>query len=189
MRREFGFIALAAALLGVSASPLSAQQGFALKGFYILNATTAEEGSRENELPTEDGYGLGVEMVLPFGLGLGVSGYTAGETDEFDMETTELTVIGEANYFLDLPLLPVSPYAGVHAGLGVLAREDLRNPSQEIDIEDKTRSQLGFQVGVRFQPISLFGVDAQWRRMSTSATENQGGRLERDQFLIGITLF
>lgn len=189
MRREFGGTLLALALLGLSGSPLSAQDGFALKGFYIFNSTTAEEGARADELPTEDGYGLGLEMVLPFGLGLGVSGYTAGETDEFDTETTELTVIADANYFLDLPVLPVSPYAGVHAGLGVLAREDLTDPSREIDIEDKTRSQLGFQVGVRFQPISLIGIDAQWRRMSTSASQNQDGRLERDQFLIGVTLF
>lgn len=189
MRRVFGVSALALALLGLSGAPLSAQEGFALKGFYIFNSTTAEEGARADELPTEDGYGLGVEMVLPFGLGVGVSGYTAGETNEFEMETTELTVIGEANYFFDLPLLPLSPYAGVHAGLGVLAREDLRDPSREIEIEDKTRSQLGFQLGIRFQPISLIGIDAQWRRMSTSATANQGGRLERDQLLIGVTLF
>lgn len=178
----------AIALLLLGGTALQAQEGFALKGFYIFNSTTAEEGTRADELPTEDGYGLGVEMVLPFGLGIGVSGYVAGETNEFDVETTEATVIAEANYFVGLPLLPVSPYVGVHAGLGVLAREDLTS-EVKIDIEDKTRSQLGFQLGVRVQPTSLLGVDAQWRRMSTSATEAQGGRLQRDQFLIGITLF
>lgn len=176
------------AILALGARALPAQDGFALKGFYIFNSTTAEDGARAEELPTEDGYGLGVEMVLPFGLGLGVSGYVAGETNEFDIETTEATVIAEANYFFSLPLIPIRPYAGVHAGLGTLAREDL-NSDVEIDIEDKTRNQLGFQLGLRFQPISLIGLDAQWRRMSTSAAESQGGRLERDQFLIGVTLF
>lgn len=185
MRRAMRSVLMGLALLAGGSTPALAQEGFALKGFYIFNSTSGEEGIRERELPTEDGFGAGVEVVLPFGLGVGVQGYTAGETDEFDVETTEFTVLAEANYFFRLPVIPLSPYAGVHTGLGLLSRDG----TDGLEIEDKTRNQLGWQVGVRFQPISLLGVDFQYRRMSTSSEENQGGRLDRNQYLLGVTLF
>jgi hypothetical protein len=35
----------------------------------------------------------------------------------------------------------------------------------------------------------MLGVDAQWRHMSTSTAAGQSGRFERNQVLLGITLF
>ena len=172
-------------VLGTAAAG-HAQQGFALKGHYIFNASAVNE-ERADTLPDASGVGIGAEFVLPLGIGVGVSGYAAGGATGQDVETSALTVLAEANYFLRLPLLPVSPYAGVHAGLGRFSKEDLDDP-QAPDIED-TRTQLGFQVGVRVQLGSLLGLDAQYRRVSTSAAENQGGDLERSQYLVGVTLF
>ncbi len=181
---QFAWIGLA---LAAAATPLSAQEGFALKGHYIFNESTADDATTE-QIPAEDGIGLGAEYVFPFGLGIGVSGYTSDGMDEFDAETSEVTVLGEANYFLSFPLLPVSPYVGVHAGVGSFDREELEN-NPEFNLEDTTRTQLGWQIGVRFQPISLVGIDAQYRRMSTSADEGQDDSFERNQFLLGVTLF
>jgi hypothetical protein len=169
-----------------SAAAAHAQQGFALKGHYIFNSSTVNE-ERADTLPDADGISLGAEFVLPFGIGVGVSGYTSGGVTDQDVETSSLTVLAEANYFLNLPLLPVSPYAGVHAGLGRFSKEDLNDP-QAPEIED-TRTQLGFQVGVRVQLGSLLGLDAQYRRVSTSAADNQDSGFDRNQYLVGVTLF
>jgi hypothetical protein len=169
-----------------SAAAAHAQQGFALKGHYIFNSSTFNE-ERADTLPDADGISLGAEFVLPFGIGVGVSGYTSGGVTDQDVETSSLTVLAEANYFLNLPLLPVSPYAGVHAGLGRFSKEDLNDP-QAPEIED-TRTQLGFQVGVRVQLGSLLGLDAQYRRVSTSAADNQDSGFDRNQYLVGVTLF
>lgn len=169
-----------------SAATAHAQQGFALKGHYIFNSSSVND-DRTDEIPESDGVSLGAELVLPFGLGLGVSGYTSSGVSELDVETSSLTAIAEANYFLRLPLIPVSPYAGVHAGLGRFSQEDLDDP-QAPDVED-TRTQLGFQLGVRVQLGSMLGIDGQYRRVSTSAAESQDSGLERNQYLIGVTLF
>jgi hypothetical protein len=168
------------------AAPASAQSGFALKGHYIINSSAAEEAQDTRQLPDADAFGLGAEFVLPMGIGVGISGYTAQE-DNTDFESREFTILGEANYFFKLPMLPIAPYAGIHAGLGVLDQSNVTDP--DLEIQDKNRSQLGYQLGVRVQLSQLIGLDAQWRRMSTSADENQDDRLERDQVLLGVTVF
>jgi opacity protein-like surface antigen len=183
-------LALVAACLGLSllpSAPALAQQGFALKGDYIVNASSAKAARESGDVPHADGLGIGLEYVLPLGIGLGVSGYTADQTSDLDYKTTELTVLAEANYFLRLPIIPVSPYVGVHAGLGHLSRDNVSDP--QFKLQDRTRSQLGYQVGVRVQLTRMIGLDAQWRRMSTSAAEGQDGRLERDQVVLGVALF
>lgn len=185
MHRSILVLFAVAALGAAVARPAHAQSGFALKGHYILNSTAAEEAQETRVLPGADAFGLGAEFVLPFGLGLGISGYTA--KDDTELEAREFTVLGEANYFVSIPLVPVSPYLGVHAGLGVLDRENVSDPS--LELQDKNRSQLGYQLGVRFQLSPLIGLDAQWRRMSTSAAEDQDDRLERNQVLLGVTVF
>lgn len=172
-------------LLG-TAVPAQAQGGFALKGHYIFNSSAVSD-DRPDEFPETDGFSVGAELVLPLGIGVGVSGYTSSGVSDLDMETSSLTGIAEANYFLKLPLLPLAPYAGVHAGLGRYTRADLTDP-QRPEIQD-TRTELGFQLGVRMQLSSLLGVDAQYRRVSTSAAEDQEGDLERRQYLLGVTLF
>ncbi|HWK89788.1 MAG TPA: hypothetical protein VNP72_07325, partial [Longimicrobium sp.] len=54
---------------------------------------------------------------------------------------------------------------------------------------EDSRSQLGWQIGARLQVNPMIGIDAQYRRVSESAAQAQGGDLERDQILLGITLF
>src|SRR5690606_23959200 len=97
----------------------------------------AEEAQDTRQLPDADAFGLGAEFVLPFGIGVGVSGFTAS-SDEAEFESREFTILGEANYFFRLPMLPISPYAGVHAGLGVLDQDNLSDP--DLEIQDKNRS-------------------------------------------------
>ena len=185
MRRGIFVLIAGAALSAAFAGAASAQSGFALKGHYIVNSSAADDAQAARQLPDADAFGLGAEFVLPFGIGVGVSGYTA--QDDTEIESREFTILGEANYFFKLPLLPIAPYAGVHAGLGVLDQESVSDPA--LEIQDKSRSQLGFQLGVRFLLTQLVGLDAQWRRMSTSADEDQDDRLERDQVVLGVTLF
>lgn len=187
MRRSIHLLVLAFGLTGALALPADAQSGFALKGHYIINQSAAEEAQATRQLPAADAFGIGAELVLPLGIGVGISGYTTSEDVGQDYEATELTVLGEANYFFKLPLLPIAPYAGVHAGVGRVSRDNVTNPNFEI--ADKTRSQLGFQLGVRVQATPMIGLDAQWRRMSTSAASEQDDRLERNQVLLGVTLF
>jgi hypothetical protein len=176
-------LVMTAGLLLFGASAGLAQQGFALKGHFLYNSS-AREGARDS-IPSANGFSIGAEVVLPLGIGLGVSGYAAGGADRFfNDEGSTLTGLAEANYFLRLPLIPISPYAGVHAGLGRITRRE----NSDL-LRDRSLTQLGFQLGVRVQPISLLGFDAQFRRVSQSAAELQAGSLERNQILVGITLF
>src|SRR5215218_7471210 len=187
MKKALLSLLIGAGVSAALAAPAAAQSGFALKGHYIVNATSAQTAREDRQIPDANGFGIGAELVLPFGLGVGVSGYTADDTNELDAKTTELTVLGEANYFVKFPLLPISPYVGVHAGLGRLSGDNITDPG--LEIQDKTRSQVGYQLGVRLQATSLIGIDAQWRHMSTSASSDQDESLERNQVLLGITLF
>jgi hypothetical protein len=186
--RKQAFLGLAVVGLALAqAAPATAQHGFALKGHYLLNSSTADAARADGTIPSADGLGLGAEYVLPGGLGFGVSGYTAGSPKDVDYKTTEFTFVGELNYFLRLPVVPLAPYVGVHAGLGTSTGDDVS--VGDVSLGDRSRSQLGYQVGLRFQPTGLIGLDAQWRHVSTSAFEGQDGRLERNQVLLGITLF
>jgi hypothetical protein len=183
MRKTLPLIAAAAALLA-SAGSAQAQSGFALKAHYLFNASDVE--NRDTQTPVADGFSVGAEFVLPLHLGVGVTAYTTGKATEVDRESTSFGVLAEANYFIDLPVIPITPYVGVHGGLGQYTIED----ASEADPEFKDdRTQLGWQVGARFQLNQLLGIDAQYRRVSEFASESQGGDLERDQVLVGITLF
>jgi hypothetical protein len=185
--RKVAYLSLIAALAGGAlAAPAAAQSGFALKGHYIFNSSTADQAAADKQIPGADAFDVGAEVVLPFGLGVGVSAYTANEKDA-TLETREVSALAEANYFLHLPMIPIRPYAGVHAGLGSFSKKNAAGAS--VALQDKTRAQLGYQVGARFQPVALFGIDAQWRHMSTSAAAGQSGSLSRNQVLLGITLF
>jgi hypothetical protein len=175
---------LAAGALALVAGTAQAQSGFALKGHYLFNASDAEE----DQTPAADGFSVGAELVLPFNIGVGVSAYTTGSASDVDTEASAFGVLAEANYFLDLPMLPITPYAGIHGGLGRYTIEEVGNGQADPEFED-SRTQLGWQVGARLQLNSLLGIDAQYRRVSESAAESQGGDLERNQILLGITLF
>src|ERR1700741_1450938 len=179
---------VAAALVCGAATSLPAQSGFALKGHYVFNESNAknDQGTGFEEVPSPDGFSLGAELVLPMGIGVGVTGYAEGSATEFDTETSSFGVIAEANYFIRVPVLPLRPYVGVHAGLGRYPIDSLDDTTPKIE---DSRTQLGWQAGVRLQLSSTFALDGQFRHMSDSASDDQSPDLERNQVLIGIALF
>jgi hypothetical protein len=170
------------ALLAAAAAPAQAQSGLALKGHLLFNESNAEFNG--SDVPAEDGFSIGAEYVLPMGIGVGVTAYSEGKATEADIETQRFGVLAEANYFFRVPVLPIRPYVGVHAGLGQYTYD----PGTTPEIKDD-RTELGFQAGLRWQINSLLGIDAQYRRMSDSASDDQSPELERNQVLVGVTLF
>lgn len=173
---------LVAGALACTAGTAQAQSGFAYKAHYLFNASDAGM----HQTPAADGFSVGAELVLPFKLGVGVSAYATGSAREVSTEATAFGVLAEANYFIALPLLPVTPYVGVHGGLGRYTIEQVGRSDPEFQ---DSRTQVGWQVGARLPLVSVFGLDAQYRRVSESAAESQGGDLERNQFLVGVTIF
>jgi hypothetical protein len=182
--------ALAALAAFAVAPALEAQSGFALKGGYVFNKSKIDDARESGfeSVPSPDGFSIGAEYVLPMGLGVGVTAYTEGSASNVDAETTSFAVLGEANYFFRLPVIPIRPYAGVHAGIGRYTIEDVQAGPSTPEIKD-SRTQLGFQLGARWQVSQLVGVDAQYRHVSDRASEDQSPDLERNQFVVGITLF
>ena len=188
MRKTTFAVAALAAFGGAGA--LQAQSGPALKAHYVFNQSKVDDArsSGFNDVPSPDGFSVGVEYVLPMGIGIGATAYTEGKATEVDTRTSSFAVVAEANYFAKLPIIPLRPYAGVHAGVGRYTIEDVSSGSASPRIED-SRTQLGYQLGVRWQVTSMFGIDGQFRHVSDSASEDQSPDLERNQFLLGITLF
>jgi len=174
----------AAAALLFTAAPLVSQQGFSLKGHYIYNYSSIEGA---DTIPSAQGFGIGAEYVLANRLGLGGSIYTAGSVGDFDIETSTVTLLGEANYFFQLPLLPVSPYVGVHAGFGSFTREGVE--AGDRPQTDDFGARIGYQGGVRVQLLPFLGLDAQLRRMSSFIGDDQVADFEQTQLLVGVALF
>lgn len=180
-----------AALAAFAAAPaLEAQSGFALKGGYVFNKSNVDDARESGfeRVPSPDGFSIGAEYVLPMGIGIGATAYTEGSASNVDTETTAFAVLAEANYFLRLPVISIRPYAGLHAGIGRYTIEDVQAGPSTPEIKDN-RTQLGFQIGARWQVSQLLGVDAQYRHVSDRASEDQSPDLERNQFVVGITLF
>jgi hypothetical protein len=183
MKTSIAILAAIAASIS-SAAALPAQSGFSLKANTIFNRESVEE---RHHIPAAVGIGAGAELVLPGGLGIGVSAYSGGRLSTLHREVSSTTVLGEANYHLPIPLLPIRPYAGVHVGLGSYTRAELANPDQP-RMKDDLR-QLGYQLGVRVPFRSMIGLEAQYRRVSTWLSREQDGRFSREQILVGITIF
>ena len=191
MTRILGIGAAALVLSFTLAIPAAlAQDGFSLKGHLVYNASVTETEVDRGTADEYVGFNVGAEYVLPFGLGFGVSGYTGGDPRDTDAGSVFM-VLGEANYFaqLPIPLLPItiSPYVGVHTGLGTFSWD-----TRSDDLEQRpelSAADLGWQFGVRLQITRMFGVDAQYRRMSATSEGTQAGGFEADQILIGVTLF
>lgn len=180
-----------AALAAFAAAPaLQAQSGFALKGHYVFNQSKIDDArsSGFNDVPSPDGFSVGAEFVLPMGIGIGATAYTEGKATDVDTRTSSFAVLAEANYFAKLPMIPLRPYAGLHAGIGRYTIEDVSGGSASPEIKDN-RTQLGYQLGVRWQVTQLLGIDGQFRHVSDSASKDQSPDLERNQFLLGITVF
>lgn len=88
---------------------------------------------------------------------------------------------------LPVEALRLAPYAGVHTALGTFTKDFFKDayfPKPQDGL-----GGLGYQVGVRFKPVPLIAVDAQWRRQSGFAHENQDPTMERTQVLLGVVLF
>lgn len=173
--------------------PLHAQRGFdeeldwfagrlKIKGHHIFDrsAFAVEDGSIQEP---KSGFGVGLEYVLQNGWGFGIAGYTAGRVSEFDSESALIVLIAEANYFLRMRALRLAPYVGVHTGLGTYRKGASDFPSLHDNI-----AELGYQVGLRFQPWVYLGFDAQLRWMSDAAYRDQTAAFERTQVLLGITI-
>jgi hypothetical protein len=184
MKKTVQRLALGAALVLAAAAPAVAQQGFALKGGLVFNKQSVEGVTRPQDVPAANGFGVGVEYVLPGGLGLGVSGYTAGTPKDFSTSEGTVNFLAEANYFLRLPLLPVAPYAGLNMGLGSSTLGDAPDLRPEARFGD-----VGYQIGVRFQLIPMVGLDAQYRRVRGKVANAQDASFDANQVLVGVTLF
>lgn len=185
MKRSIYVGLLGLGLMTAGVSQAAAQDGFALKGGAVFNRSSVDSEGRKLDLSDAAGWSLGAEVVLPLGLGVGISGYTSGSPNSFDVSEGSLLVLGEANYFLKLPMFPVAPYAGLHVGLGTYTLDDVENRVRpEVDFGD-----LGYQLGVRFQATPVVGIDAQFRRVSGSLAGEQDASFENNQVLIGITVF
>lgn len=180
-----------AGLAALAAAPaLQAQSGFALKGHYVFNESKVDDAraSGFDDVPSPDGFSVGAEFVLPMGIGIGATAYTEGKATDVDTRTSSFAVLAEANYFVRLPVIPLRPYAGVHAGIGRYTIEDVSGGSADPEIKDN-RTQLGYQLGVRWQVTPMIGIDGQFRHVSDAASKDQSPDLERNQFLLGITVF
>jgi len=189
MRKATFAQAALAAFAGTSA--LHAQSGPALKVHYVFNQSKVDDArdSGFDDVPSPDGFSVGVEYVLPIGLGIGATAYTEGKATDVDTRTSSFAVVAEANYFAKLPVIPLRPYAGVHAGIGRYTIEDVSGGTADPPRIRDSRRQLGYQLGVRWQVSPLIGIDGQFRHVSDSASEEQSPDLERNQFLLGITIF
>jgi hypothetical protein len=182
------------AMIALTATSVSAQSrggnsgsfnsGFKLEGNLHFNRSTVS--AIESVQQPEHAYGLGLEFVGGQ-LGGGLYGYSVGRINSFNADTTKVVLVGEVNYYLPIQGLRIAPYVGVHSHLGTFDRsyfDDPFLPRPRDGLDD-----LGYQFGVRFKPFSFVGVDAQWRRQSESAWEDQSSFLERNQVLVGVVLF
>ena len=160
----------------------SFNSGIKLRGNFHLNQSSATTDLNQSE----NGYGAGVE-IIGHHIGVGLYGFTDGQTGSFDKEETAFSFVFEANYFYPIQRFRVAPFLGVHTGLGTYTSAYFSEPKFPTP-QDGFRD-LGYQAGIRFKPIPVIGLDAQWRRQSHSTARNQGETLDRNQFLIGITLF
>ncbi len=180
-------------LLLLAPVSLHAQRGFKqeydwfagrlkIKGHHIFDRSTfaIEDGSVTEP---KAGFGLGLEYVLENGIGIGVTGYTAGRVSEFDSNEATVILLAEANYFFRMQPLRLAPYIGLHTGIGTYRKGDSSFPSLRDNI-----SELGYQAGIRFQPWIYFAIDAQVRWVSDAAYRDQGPAFERTQVLLGITI-
>jgi hypothetical protein len=167
-----------------SAPSPSFNSGIKLRGNYHVNRSAVQTAS---ERPTqEDGYGFGLEINGKH-LGIALYGFGSGRLSEYEAETSPVIVVAEANYFVPIERLRLAPYAGVHTALGEFTKtyfDDPHFPRPQDGVP-----ALGYQFGVRFKPIPVIGLDAQWRRQSAFAATAQDPSLERNQVLVGITLF
>jgi opacity protein-like surface antigen len=185
-----GISATVLLLILLFAAPASAQTGFGLKGHLVYNASTAQTFQNDPNVDAAGnfaGFNLGAEYVLPMGLAFGVTGYASGDPRDTDRGTIFLA-LAEVNYYLDIPALPLSPFAGVHVGLGSFSW-DVRDEGLGSDLGDLDRADFGWQLGARLQLMRGLAVEATYRRLSAPAEAAQNPGFESDQVLLGVRIF
>lgn len=177
------------AALAALAAPAAAQHdsfnsGFKLRGdFHFDRSTVASVGDIQQP---EHGYGLGLEYNGR-NLGVALYGFALGRPRGFDSHETPVNVVLEGNYYVPIDGLRLAPFGGVHTGLGQFTGDYFADPHFP-RIQDGL-GNLGYQLGVRFQPLSQLGVEAQWRRHASSVYYDGLDRFERTQILVGVVLF
>jgi hypothetical protein len=169
----------------------SAQSGFGLKAHLVYNASTAQTFRDEPDSSLGSdfaGFNLAGEFMLPFNLGIGIAGTASGDPRDTDRATVFM-VLAEANYYLDLPALPIRPFVGAHIGLGSWSWDVRDELVGEDGFSDLERAKLGWQLGVRVNLPGPLAIEGMYRRMSASAAEAQDPGFESNQVLLGIRLF
>jgi hypothetical protein len=192
MKRLFvGMLSIGFFVPFLAPAKVSAQSGFGLKAHLVYNASTAQTFRDEPDSSLGSdfaGFSLGGEYMLPFSLGLGITGTASGDPRDTDRATVFM-VLAEANYYLDIPALPIRPFVGAHIGLGSWSW-DVRDELVEGDgFSDLERAKLGWQLGVRVDLPGPLSIEGMYRRMSASAKQAQDPGFESNQVLVGIRLF
>jgi len=182
--------ALVALTLLATPEPAQAQSGFGLKGHLVYNASTAQTFREEPDASMGSdfaGFNLAGEYMFPFGVGVGLAGTAAGDPRDTDRATVFM-LLTEANYYLDLPALPVRPFLGAHVGLGTWSWS-VRDEVTGEGFSNLDRAKLGWQIGVRVGLPGPLSIEGLYRRMSASAKEGQDPGFESDQVLLGVRIF
>jgi hypothetical protein len=138
------------------------------------------------DFDARNAYGVGAEYVGRQ-LGVGLYGYTDGSSPSALTDTTTVYVVAEVNYYLPIEELRLAPYLGIHSHLGNFDRSWFDDPS--LPRPQDGIDSLGYQIGIRYKPLPILSVDAQWRQQSQSVWDHQQGFLERNQILLGVVLF
>lgn len=186
-RRTMRAFVLGAALLLV-ATPLAAQRGSFTSGVSLhgnLHFNRSEIHAVEDVRQPEHGYGLGLEFAGSRAA-VGLYGFAQGRARAFDSQSTQVHLTLEGNYYLPLESLRLAPFAGVHTGLGTLGRDYFDDPF--LPRPRDGLGDLGYQFGVRFQPFSVVGVEAQWRQHAGSIQDELAPESEHRQVIVGVVI-
>ena len=170
----------------LAAAPVEAQKsfnsGFNLHGNFHFNRSTVQTVGDVRQ--AEHGYGVGLELSGR-NLAGGLYGFAVGRPRAYDTAETAVHAVLEGNYYIPIESLRLAPFAGVHTGLGSFTSgyfDDPFLPRPQDGLGD-----IGFQFGVRFQPLQNLGVEAQWRQHAESVFVS--AESERRQVLLGVVLF
>jgi hypothetical protein len=159
--------------------------GFKLKGAHVYNRSAVDLD--EPEIEPKSGWGAGFEFVGD-NWGIGLSGFTPGRVSSFDSDSTTFVAIAELNYYAPIRSLRLAPYAGLHSGIGTFSSDYFDDPFLP-GLHDLSIHEIGYQFGLRFNPVPIAAIDLQWRQLADSAVDAQDARFEKSQVLLGITLF
>jgi hypothetical protein len=194
MKRTAGLLACMLTLLPLLPSATLSQvaadrdfhTGLKLGGALVYNRS--DVAIRRGDLEgSKVGWGAGIEWVTGT-LGIGLSGYTGLPDADVDATRMRFVVLAEANMYAPIPSVRIAPYVGVHTGLGAYTRTYFDDPTLP-SIGDRTPGSLGIQIGARWKPLPLLGLDFRWRQLSESASELQDSPFQVSQILLGATLF